>query len=216
MRIPFTFSFVALLAAAPAFGQVAATTSNVYGLDPYNPTDAAWLRNYGAALVARSSIAELAAFDPYRPSEAALVRQAGGAIPLCCLEWGWAGPTFGPLTVQGIPPRWPARSLLPPRVDVNILSMPTAAAPVPAASPVAQGPTVAATYLRPTTNDGIWIRYAGRTWISAGRAVPLQESERLRIGEHAGRAVYRLARGNDEVIYLTVREGVFAPFRPKP
>jgi hypothetical protein len=213
MHIRLTFSFVALLAAAPAFGQVVPATSNLYGLDPYNPTDAAWLRNYGAALVAQAPIAELAALDPYRPSEAALVRQAGGAIPLCCLEWGWAGP----LTVQGLPLRLRARGPAPAQLDVNIVSMPTAdAPPVSAASPAAQGPTVAATYLRPATNDGIWIRYAGRTWISAGRAVPLQEAERLRVGEHAGRPVYRLVRGNDDVIYLPVREGVFAPFRPKP
>jgi hypothetical protein len=235
MRIAITFSFVTLLAAGPAFGQVASTISNRYGLDPYNPTDAAWLRTYGAALVAQTPLLDLTVLDTYKPSDLFLVRQIGGAMPLCCPEWGWFGPSFGPLTVQGLAPLSGARAGIPPRVDVSrvgllwgptgVVAMPPAPAPAPAAAVTpaqgavatpAQGPTVASTFLRPTTNDGIWLRYEGRTWVSAGRAVPLQESERQRVGEYAGRPVYRLTRGNRDLIYVPAREGMFAPYRMKP
>lgn len=216
MRIAITFSFVTLLAAVPAFGQVASTTSHRYGLDPYNPTDAWWLRNYGAALVAQTPLLDLTALDTYKPSDAFLVRQIGGAMPLCCPEWGWFGPSFGPLTVQGLSPLSGVRAPLPPRVDVSVVAMPPAAAPAPAAAVTpAQGPTVASTFVRPTTNDGVWVRYEGQIWVSAGRAIPLQTAERERVGEYAGRPVYRLARGNRDVIYLPAREGMFAPFRRK-
>ena len=83
-----------LLAVTPASAQ------HPYDLDPYKPSDAAWLRNYGATLVGLTPLLELRKLDPYVPSQAALLRQLGGAMPL----WvGWyppfsPTPTFAPLT----------------------------------------------------------------------------------------------------------------------
>lgn len=116
-----------LLAAAPASAQYP------YDLDPYKPSDAAWLRTYGATLVAQTPLLELRRLDPYVPSQAALLRQLGGAMP-----W-WVGwylpfsppPTFAPLTpfprTQAVIPSRPsvvvitvapnARPLLPQRQD---------------------------------------------------------------------------------------------------
>lgn len=74
-------------AAAPGYSQTPAATGHPYGLDPFNPTDAAFLRNYGAALVAQTPLLELRQLNPFNPSDAALLRQIGGAIPLWGLAW---------------------------------------------------------------------------------------------------------------------------------
>jgi hypothetical protein len=66
---------LALLAVAPASAQ------NPYDLDPYRPSDAVWLRNYGTVLVAQTTLLELRKLDPYVPSQAALIRQLGGGVP---------------------------------------------------------------------------------------------------------------------------------------
>ena len=58
--------------------------------NPYKPSDAALLRDFGATLVAHTPLQELRRLDPYKPSEAALLRQLGGAFPLWGLEWYWA------------------------------------------------------------------------------------------------------------------------------
>ena len=117
---------VTLLAVTPASAQ----NQYPYGLDPYNPSDAALLRNYGATLVAQTPLLELRKLDPYNPHHAALLRQLGGAMPL----WGmWyppflSAPTFAPLTpfqrTQAVLPTGPSvvviivpstNSLTPPR-----------------------------------------------------------------------------------------------------
>src|SRR5262245_33707894 len=80
-----------LAGSAQAFGQ-----EHPFGLDPYKPSDAFWLRNFGGVLVAETPIVELAKLDPYKPSEAALIRQVGAAMPVCCPDW-W-GPGLAPHT----------------------------------------------------------------------------------------------------------------------
>ena len=221
IRVVTTVGFVALLAVAPALGQVAVPTPHPYGLDPYAPSDAAWLRNYGAALVAQTPLLELGRLDPYKPSHAALLRQLGGAIPLCCPDWYWPGPSFAPLTpsaTHGVTMLRTARFSIVPRATVIVGLMPpagggTAGAPTAGSQPAS---TPVATAIGPEDNDGIWIRYAGQIWTSAGRAVPLQESEFERVGEYAGFPVYRRARANDGVIYVPTRKDLVAPYRLKP
>jgi hypothetical protein len=203
------------MAAAPAFGQGAA--SHPYGLDPYKPSEAALLRATTSALTSETSVRELSTLDPYKPSDASLLRQAGGGLPVCCFGWGGPyGPMFGPATAPALTPLWPVEMPAPPRVEVSVVAMPQPPAAVSLAAPSSSGPTVTATFVRPTNNDGIWIRYQGQTWTSAGRAIPLQESERQRVGEYAGRPVYRLSRGGGDLIYVPSREGLFAPYRRKP
>ena len=84
MRLAAAALAVMLLTGATAAAQ---TSSSPYGLDPYSPSDAFWLRNYGAALVAQTPLLELRTLDPYKPSHAALIRQIGGAMPLWGVWW---------------------------------------------------------------------------------------------------------------------------------
>jgi hypothetical protein len=85
------------------------------------------------------------------------------------------------------------------------------------AAPAAQpGPSSIVTLARPQNNDGVSIRFDGRSWTSAGRSVPLQGSTFQRVGEYAGFAVYRQAGTNDDIIYVQTRDNVIAPFRLKP
>lgn len=93
MRLITLIAF-ALLAATLASAQYQpASAQYPYDLDPYKPSDAALLRNYGATLVAQTPLLELRKLDPYIPSQAALMRQLGGAMA----PWvGWYWPFFPP------------------------------------------------------------------------------------------------------------------------
>jgi hypothetical protein len=68
---------------------------------------------------------------------------------------------------------------------------------------------------RPTSNDGIWIWYEGRRWLSAGEAVPFDADRFIEVGRHHGFAVYRVRDGAGDVVYLPSREGWVAPYRAK-
>ena len=88
----------ALLAATPAAAQNLVPEAHPYGLDPYNPSDAAVLRTYGSTLVAQTPILQLRELDPYKPSHAALLRQLGGAMPIWShLSWYPMAPPLAPL-----------------------------------------------------------------------------------------------------------------------
>ena len=66
---------------------------------------------------------------------------------------------------------------------------------------------------RPGSNDGIWIRFLGERWISAGAATPLAPGSFTRIGSYARLPVYGRHADTDEVIYLPSRPGVVAPYK---
>jgi len=87
-----------LAAGATTAAQTPGASEHPYGLDPYRPSDAFWLRTYGATLVAQTPLLELRKLDPYKPSHQALVRQIGGAIPLWGLAWYPAPPNPTPLS----------------------------------------------------------------------------------------------------------------------
>jgi len=208
---------VMLVAAVPAVGQTPepAADEHPYGLDPYNPSDAALLREYGVTLVAQTPLAELHKLDPYKPSHAALLRQLGGGIPL----WGWAwyaSPGPGPLTpfspVALMPsPAAPNRDLFGRRVRARAdgsRHTPDVVGPPP--------PTSIATLRKPESNDGVWIRYRQQTWISAGPPVPFEETEFQRIGEYGAFPVFMRTRASEEMIYVPTRKGLMAPYRLKP
>jgi hypothetical protein len=84
----------------------------------------------------------------------------------------------------------------------------------PAAATTA--PVALETLRRPESNDGIWLAFMGRKWLSAGPAVPLQASAFVRVGEHAGFPVFARQGLDEEIIYLPTRPGVVAPYRLKP
>jgi hypothetical protein len=68
---------------------------------------------------------------------------------------------------------------------------------------------------RPEGNDGLWIRYAGEKWVSAGPAVPLRADDFVRVGNYAGFPVFARQGFTEEVIYLPTRAGLIAPYRLK-
>jgi hypothetical protein len=72
------------------------------------------------------------------------------------------------------------------------------------------------TLLRPENNDGVWIRFAGSTWISAGSAVPLRAADFQLVGDYAGFPVFARQRVKEDVIYVPTRAGLVAPYRRKP
>lgn len=95
------------------------------------------------------------------------------------------------------------------------------AAPAPAAAPVGTAFTPApsaralVSLRRPETNDGVWIRYGGAKYVSAGAPVPFGDQFR-HVGEHGTFPVF-VRTGEAGVIYLpTSRAGVVAPYRIKP
>jgi hypothetical protein len=72
------------------------------------------------------------------------------------------------------------------------------------------------TLLRPENNDGIWVRYNGGKWISAGSAVPLRATEFQLVGEYFGFPVFARQGVKEDVIYIPTRAGLIAPYRLKP
>ncbi len=86
-----------LLTVVSAAAQAPATDQHPYGLDPYKPSDAALLRDYGGTLVAQTPLLDLRNLDPYKPSQAALLREIGGALPLWGIAW-YPGPMPASLT----------------------------------------------------------------------------------------------------------------------
>ena len=97
MRVIAAFVTV-MLSAGVAAAQGPGQELRPYGLDPYKPSDAALLRNYGGALVAQTPLLQLSQLDPYKPSHAALLQQLGGAMPLWShLSWYPTAPASAPL-----------------------------------------------------------------------------------------------------------------------
>ena len=68
---------------------------------------------------------------------------------------------------------------------------------------------------RPPTNDGLWIRYLGEKWVSAGAAVPLTPAGFRVVGTYDGFPVFARNGSSEQVIYMPTREGVVAPYRLK-
>ena len=84
-------------------------------------------------------------------------------------------------------------------------------------APLATGDrsTEIATAIRPHGNEGIWIEYEGRKWISAGEAAPFQPGEFERVGSYAGFPVYVKHGAARNTIYVPSRPGLVAPYRKK-
>jgi hypothetical protein len=211
---------VMLVAAVPASGQTSepeaepAPAEHPYGLDPYNPSDAALLREYGVTLVAQTPLAELRKLDPYKPSHAALLRQLGGGIPL----WGWAWYAPGPAPLTPFSPVALTPSPAAPTGD--LFERRSRARDVESSPPPdAVGPplsTSIATLRKPVSNDGVWILYQQQTWISAGPPVPYDEADFQRVGEYGTFPVFKRTGASGEVIYVPTRRGLMAPYRLKP
>jgi hypothetical protein len=214
MRLTAIAIVMTLLVVVPASGQSPPPVQHPYGLDPYKPSDAALLRDYGATLVTQTPLLELHKLDPYKPSDAALLRQLGGGIPLWSLLWYPPVPaSLTPFQTSGIlsPPPVTGPVLLVgqlPTDAADAIAAPAAVAPPP--------PSSMATLRRPESNDGAWISYADQKWISAGPAVRFESSEFARVGQYGDFPVFKRPGASDEVIYVPSGEGLVAPYRLKP
>jgi hypothetical protein len=72
-----------------------------------------------------------------------------------------------------------------------------------------------ATVGRPASNDGVWIRYLGEKWVSAGAAVALTPAGFRVVGTYDGFPVFARSGTSEQVIYVPTREGIVAPYRLK-
>jgi hypothetical protein len=81
------------------------------------------------------------------------------------------------------------------------------------AAPSRPMPTRVSTLQRPTSNDGVWIRYLGEKWVSAGAAVPLAPAGFRVVGNYEGFPVFARRDTSEQVIYVPTREGFVAPYR---
>jgi hypothetical protein len=138
------------------------------------------------------------------------VRAAAATTPL---PQAPSAPTAPPTTVGAIGVYTPERTVAtsgsstPSPVGTTGL---VAAVPLPKRNQLTM-----ATVGRPTTNDGLWIRYLGEKWVSAGPAVPLTPAGFRIVGNYDGFAVFARRDKSDQVIYIPIREGLAAPYRLK-
>jgi hypothetical protein len=202
-----------LVCVSVASAQPTASDEHPYGLDPYKPSDAALLRDYGDTLVAQTPLTELRKLDPYKPSHAALLRDIGGAMPLWGIVW-YPGPVPSSLMPFGPQPLF-ERPAVRLRHDRHYERSEIEAAPAPPMGAPPESSSMA-TLRAPETNDGVWIVFAGQKWISAGHSVALEDGKFERAGEYGEFPVYKRVGAVENVIYLPTREGAIAPYRVKP
>jgi hypothetical protein len=217
MRIAAFVSTVLLVGVVQAFGQAPTPVQHPYGFDPYKPSDLALLRSYGGTLVTQTPLSELRKLDPYIPSHAALLRQLGAGMPLWVSGYPWYLPLPVPASLTPFP-----ESTVEPMAAARITALldelmrARAAAAAASATPAPPpGPTAVATVLAPQSNDGVWIPYQGQRWISAGPAVPFDDSAFVRVGQYAGFPVFRRGGTSEDIIYVPAREDLVAPYRLK-
>ena len=198
-----------------AYGQPCMPQTVAY--DPYNPSDAAIVRQFGGAVMAQAPLSTLLQLDPYVPSHGELLRQVGNGIPLW-LSYGWypapaiAGtrPPDCTTAPSGVaePEHTPAAPLTSFAELMSILQTQRAATPARA--------SLSARSTAGERNRGVTITFAGRTWVSAGAAVPFQEAAFTRAGDSNGFTVYRRAGAKDNIVFVPTMPGMVAPFRAAP
>lgn len=188
--------------------------------DPYNPSQAAIMREYGGTILAQAPVSTLLKLDPYVPSQGELLRQLGRGIPVWTAHAVYTGAPM-PAADDCSPSAPPARDMAGAMaatpapltrfgdvLDVLAeLRRSGVAVAAPTASPASAGPGV-------ERNSGVWIEYANRRWVSAGAAVVFSDADYVQVGESAGFAVYRRAGSkDDDLIFVQTSRGMVAPFR---
>lgn len=205
-----------LLVITPAEAQVNPCLGHTLGFDPYKPSDAAVIRQYGGAVMSQVPLTTLLRLDPYVPSQAELLRQVGNGIPAWMPYWWYPAAPASPAPAGAAPDCAPA-----PQPESAAAAPLTSFAEMIAL--VERHRDTTAAVARPTTaprrtsaerNRGLTIHFAGRSWTSAGAAVPFRESDFTRAGDSNGFPVYRLSGDKQNVIYVPMTPGMVAPFRP--
>jgi hypothetical protein len=200
-----------LLFSTNAFAQALPCVAPTLSYDPYKPSDAAIVRNYGGAVVTHLPLSMLLKLDPYVPSQAELLRQVGNGVPV----WGvypWhpyaPSPAASASVADCAPP--PSAHVSEPAATplTSFADVMNAVDSAPATRAVAS----TARTSQPRTR-GVLVQYAGRAWISDGAAVPFQEGEFERVGESAGFPIYQRRGTKDSEIFVPTVRGMVAPFR---
>jgi hypothetical protein len=124
-----------------------------------------------------------------------------------------AAPTVLPIPIGAISIYTPEPSAAPVAPVVAPLVVTTSDNAT--AQPNSETSRTFATIGRPTSNDGVWIRYLGEKWISAGPAVPITPESFRVVGSYEGFPVFARKEGSDQVIYVPTRAGLAAPYRLK-
>lgn len=208
MRVPLAVIGM-LLVVTTAYAQ-SPCAAEIPAYDPYKPSDLAIMREYGGTVLAQAPLSTLLKLDPYVPSQGELLRQLGRAIPIWS-TFGWYPHAGRPIAADCQPAVRPA-------------STAAAAAPISRFSDVLielqrRGVEQGSARITPSSGAaagaraGVSIRYADRTWVSDGPAVPYSATDFVRLGESAGHAVYGRAGAPDDVIFLPTSSGMVAPFR---
>jgi hypothetical protein len=199
---PLLFGVATFVLSTLAASAQTAPHGHPYGLDPYKPSDAAILREYGAALVSQTPVQELAALDPYKPSHAALLRLAGG-LPVWAIGWPSWLVVLDRERLHAVAPEVPSPARhRPDRAEVE-------------PSVVAPEPTAIATLRRPESNDGVWIAYDGRRWLLSGHAVEHEAAAFQQVGQLDGHPVYQRRSGDAALIYVEGGGGRLVSYREK-
>jgi hypothetical protein len=134
-------------------------------------------------------------------------------------------PSSAPLAQAGVAPTAPplpigAIGAYTPESTVGT-SGTTVPSPVGTAGLIAAAPRPSPNRLtmttieRPTSNDGLWIRYLGEKWVSAGQAVAITPTGFRVVGNYEGFPVFARNGTSEQVIYVPTRAGVAAPYRLK-
>jgi hypothetical protein len=213
MRVA-TIGIGLLLFTTAAYAQAPPCAPHPYAYDPYNPSDLAIMRQYGGTMLAQAPLSTLLKLDPYVPSQGELLRQVGNGIPLW-LAYPW------PAYALPSPP--PASDCMPApkasaeashegaRAITTFADALLALERVPSTTGRTKAPTARMSTER---NAGVSIQFDGRTWTSAGPAVPYNEASFVQVGESDRFPVFRRAASNDDRIFVPTTNGMVAPFQP--
>ena len=164
--------------------------------------------------------------QPYeRPRQGSLAGTTGSRAPSfpvslnatsTPLAQGAAAPLAPPVPIGAVGVYTPERAIASAGTSVpSPVGTGSFVAAVPAVSQTSRYRQTMATAERPATNDGLWIRYLGEKWISAGPAVALTEDGFRVVGRYEGFPVFARSDRGEQVIYLPTRERLVAPYRLK-
>lgn len=214
MRVA-TIGIGLLLLTTAAHAQAPPCAPYPYVYDPYKPSDLAIMRQYGGTMLAQAPLTTLLKLDPYVPSQGELLRQVGNGIPLW-LAYPW--PTYAPLSPAPLTDCRPAPKASSEAGHEGSLAITTFADALSALEGVTSTTTRTDAPPRrmPTDrNTGVTIHYDGRTWTSAGAAVPYGGASFVQVGESGRFPVFRRAASKDDLIFVPTTKGMVAPFRPR-
>jgi hypothetical protein len=170
-------------------------------------------------VLASAPFSSLLQLDPYVPSEAMLLRQYGGALPLWPFVWypayfppGYPADCSRARDRAAQQPEAPANP--PITTFAELLAHLERVRASQSAAPQSGARLVRSPAPSVERTMGASIEYQGRRWVSAGRAVPFDDAGFEQVGQSVASAVFRARGVKDEIIFVPTTRGMVAPFRP--